>query len=189
MNATEIAEEAVKNGAAQKVGELAELVQLVQRLKPEVILEIGSMWGDTLQAWKTAVPDATLISISLSYGKHGGGAVREGITQNHLDLDSHDQATLERVKEVLDGRPIDFLFVDGDHSYSGVSQDFAMYSPLVRKGGIVAFHDILYHDGYADVQVEEFWNQIKPHYETSEFCEPNLLRDGHPWGGIGVVHL
>ena len=189
MNATEIAEKAVRSGASQKVGELAELIQLVQNLEPEVVLEIGSMWGDTLQAWKDAAPDATLISISLTGGIHGGGAVREGITQNHLDLDSHSPATLERVKEILDGRDVDFLFIDGDHSYSGVSQDFAMYAPLVREGGVVAFHDILYHSGFADVQVEEFWNQIKPHYETSELCEPNLLRDGHPWGGIGVVHL
>jgi hypothetical protein len=34
------------------------------------------------------------------------------------------------------------LFIDGDHTYEGVRRDFEMYSPLVRKGGIIAFHDI-----------------------------------------------
>ena len=189
MTPTEIAEQAVRRGASQKVGELAELVALVEDLAPDVVLEIGSMWGDTLEAWKAAAPDATLISISLSGGPYGGGAVREGITDHHLDLDSHSSETRERVLEILAGRPVDFLFIDGDHSYSGVSQDFAMYGSLVRKGGIVALHDILFHSGHAGVEVEEFWKQLVERYETSEFCEPHILRDGHPWGGIGVVHL
>ena len=187
--ATEIAREAVRSGASQKVGELAELVLLVQQLEPQVILEIGSMNGGTLRAWKAAAPHATLISVSLTNGIHGGGAVEPGITDNHLDLDSHSPATFQRVQELLGVRPVDFLFIDGDHSYAGVSQDFWMYAPLVRDGGIVALHDILYHAGQADVEVEEFWQQIRPHFETSEFCEPEQLRDGHPWGGIGVVHL
>ena len=33
---------------------------------------------------------------------------------------------------------IDFLFLDGDHSYEGVRRDFENYAPLVRPGGIVA---------------------------------------------------
>jgi len=37
----------------------------------------------------------------------------------------------------------DFLFIDGDHTYEGVEGDFEMYSPLVRRGGIIAFHDIV----------------------------------------------
>lgn len=38
--------------------------------------------------------------------------------------------------------PLDVLFIDGDHSISGVLTDWLLYSPLVKKGGIVAFHDI-----------------------------------------------
>jgi predicted O-methyltransferase YrrM len=38
---------------------------------------------------------------------------------------------------------LDFLFIDGDHTYEGVKQDFEMYTPLVRKGGLVAMHDIV----------------------------------------------
>jgi predicted O-methyltransferase YrrM len=44
---------------------------------------------------------------------------------------------------LLKGSEGDFLFIDGDHTYQGVKQDFQMYSPLVKKGGIVAFHDIV----------------------------------------------
>ena len=36
---------------------------------------------------------------------------------------------------------IDFLFIDGNHSYESVLCDFLLYYPLVKKGGIVGFHD------------------------------------------------
>lgn len=36
---------------------------------------------------------------------------------------------------------IDFLFIDGDHSIEGCDYDFINYSPMVKKGGFIAFHD------------------------------------------------
>lgn len=36
---------------------------------------------------------------------------------------------------------VDVLFIDGDHSYESVLCDFLLYYPLVRSGGIIAFHD------------------------------------------------
>jgi hypothetical protein len=36
---------------------------------------------------------------------------------------------------------IDFLFIDGDHSIEGCDFDFTHFSPYVRKGGFIAFHD------------------------------------------------
>jgi glucosyl-dolichyl phosphate glucuronosyltransferase len=36
---------------------------------------------------------------------------------------------------------IDLLFVDGDHSYEGVSTDLEAWLPKVKDGGIVVFHD------------------------------------------------
>lgn len=36
---------------------------------------------------------------------------------------------------------IDFLFIDGDHSETGVREDWELWSPLVNVGGHVALHD------------------------------------------------
>lgn len=36
------------------------------------------------------------------------------------------------------------LFVDGDHSYEGVTRDIIHYAPRVVPGGIIAFHDYSY---------------------------------------------
>jgi predicted O-methyltransferase YrrM len=38
-------------------------------------------------------------------------------------------------------RPIDLLFIDGDHSYEGCSTDIKAWLRFVRRGGWVAFHD------------------------------------------------
>ena len=37
--------------------------------------------------------------------------------------------------------PIDFIFIDGDHSEIGLLADWNAWSPLVQPGGIVALHD------------------------------------------------
>ncbi len=36
---------------------------------------------------------------------------------------------------------IDLLFIDGDHSYEGVKQDFDLYSSILSNNGIIIIHD------------------------------------------------
>jgi len=76
---------------------------------------------------------------------------------------------------------IDFLFIDGDHTYEGVRQDYEMYSPLVQKGGYIAFHDINDTERHRqrNVHVAEFWNELE-----GEKIEFNVHSD---WAGIGVI--
>jgi predicted O-methyltransferase YrrM len=38
-------------------------------------------------------------------------------------------------------KPIDYIFIDGDHIYEAVKQDFNDWFPFVKQGGIIAFHD------------------------------------------------
>jgi predicted O-methyltransferase YrrM len=37
--------------------------------------------------------------------------------------------------------PVDFVFIDGDHSEAGLLGDWRAWSPLVEREGIVALHD------------------------------------------------
>src|SRR5262249_8068306 len=36
---------------------------------------------------------------------------------------------------------IDFIFIDGDHSYDACKADIAAWTPFVKRGGVIAFHD------------------------------------------------
>ena len=45
---------------------------------------------------------------------------------------------------------IDYLHIDGDHSYEGVKKDFELYSTIMSENGIITIHDIdqTYHDTF-----------------------------------------
>ena len=44
--------------------------------------------------------------------------------------------------ESLEDDSIDFVFIDGDHSFNATLKDIQIYWPKVKKGGIFAGHDI-----------------------------------------------
>ena len=46
----------------------------------------------------------------------------------------------EAVKYIEDGS-LDFLFIDGNHSYESVKEDIKLYLPKVKKGGLISGHD------------------------------------------------
>jgi predicted O-methyltransferase YrrM len=181
----------------QVTEELIRLFEIVSGLQPKNALEIGTWAGGTLfMTCRVADSGATIISVDLPGGRFGRGYVwprkfvyrsfaRKNQALHLLREDSHDVKTCDRVRSVLRGRPLDFLFIDGDHSYDGVRVDFEMYAPLVRTGGIVAFHDIAKHPPQAECEVDRFWNEIKLKYRHTEIIKDPL----QGWAGIGVLHI
>jgi len=195
----QLAREAVQLGALQKVGELAKLVALVRKLRPRTVLEIGSARGGTFYVWsELAPPDAVLVSVDLpggAFGVEANGAA--GLEAQRRDArqtvrilrgDSHSPAVRDAVFEALAGRRVDFLFIDGDHTYDGVKQDFEWYGPLVRPGGVIAFHDIVDHPDEPRCQVDVLWGELKRRLKTAEIIDAADDRLGQ-WGGIGIVEV
>jgi cephalosporin hydroxylase len=164
----------------------------VRTLKPQTVLEIGTHRGGTLYLWaRMAQPDAILISIDLPGGKFGGGyspfrtPIYRRFAQERQKLhlmraNSHHPSTIAETKRLLSGHPVDLLFIDGDHTYEGVKKDWEMYSPLVRSGGLIVFHDVA--GNYEDTQVKTFWDEIKMNHPHREYMtHPEKLY------GIGVL--
>ncbi len=130
--------------------EIIKLLQLVEELRARRILEIGTASGGTLFLLaRAAASDASLISVDLPEGPEEGGfpnwrtpLYRSFATaEQNIDLirvNSHEFKTLDEIKAPLKGERLDVLFIDGDHTYKGVVQDFVTYSPLMRNGGLVA---------------------------------------------------
>jgi predicted O-methyltransferase YrrM len=197
----EIAAVAVgKKGATQKLTEFAPLLSLLKRRKLKSIVEIGTAQGGTLYTWcKIAASDALIISVDLPGGPFGGGYTLNDMKRFRrykagnqklffLRKDSHKQETKDRLVEILGGRKIDFLFIDGDHRYGGVKKDFYLYSSLVRRNGLIVFHDILHHPKVPGCKVDKFWNEIKSTYKNVEFVDKEDDRGWGQWGGIGVIY-
>jgi predicted O-methyltransferase YrrM len=53
---------------------------------------------------------------------------------------------------------IDFIFIDGDHSYDACKADIAAWTPFVKRGGVIAFHDF---GSRADGVTRAIFEQIK----------------------------
>jgi 23S rRNA U2552 (ribose-2'-O)-methylase RlmE/FtsJ len=189
-----------KKGATQKITEFAPLLRLLKRRKLKSVVEIGTAKGGTLYAWcKIAHSDALIISIDLPGGPFGGGYTLDDMKKFRkykkgnqklyfLREDSHKQATKNILTEILDGREIDFLFIDGDHRYRGVKKDFQLYSSLVKQNGLIVFHDILHHPKIPACKVDKFWNEIRCKYKNEEFTDREDDRGLGQWGGIGVIY-
>lgn len=181
---------------AQVPAEIMKLTELVEQQHPKTVVEIGTAHGGTLFLWcRLADPKATIVSIDLPGGIHGGGYpywkkniyrrfARPTQKLHLLRGDSHSLAMLAELKKHLPGDgKIDFLFIDGDHTYQGVKSDFEMYSSLVRPGGVIAFHDICKHPEGLNCHVDRYWQELKGKHRTREFIE-----DPNQGGfGIGIV--
>lgn len=182
--------------ALQIKAELSRLAAIIAKRRPGRILEIGTARGGTLCLLsRLAAPEATIISVDLPGGRFGGGYApfyipifkmfRHRSQRLHLIRgDSHSSHVHSAVRGVLGSEALDLLFIDGDHSYAGVKQDFDDYMPMVKQGGLVALHDIAEH---ADpmCQVGRFWSDLKSRYRTEEIIEDP--KQG--WAGIGVVYI
>jgi cephalosporin hydroxylase len=177
--------------AVQERAEIESLMASVSRNAPKVVVEIGTYKGGTLFLWTRAVRGLELIvSVDLPGGAFGGGYDarrmrlyreflhdRPAARMEFLRGDSHSPTTLDSLRRILGGRPVDFLYIDGDHTFAGVSQDFEMYAPLVRRGGQIAFHDIALETD--DCGVHRFWRVLKQRHRHEEYVRSNK--------GIGLI--
>ena len=170
---------------------------LVATDAPRAVLEIGTARGGTLfLLCHVAGDDATLVSIDLPYSGPCGNAgyppafeplftsfAREQQMIELIRGDSHSDETLAGVERILGQRALDFLLIDGDHTEAGVRRDFTMYSPLVRRDGYIALHDIVPGRPELSGGVPDFWNELKASRSTQEF-----VRDWKQGAyGIGVI--
>jgi predicted O-methyltransferase YrrM len=182
----------------QDKSELTALAQRVESIAPKVIVEIGTRGGGTLFTWSQCSDHLELlVSIDLPGGIHGGGypAARarlyKAFLTNHpscalelLQLDSQEDTTKARLADLLHGRPIDFLFIDGDHRYEGVKRDYELYAPLVRSGGLIAFHDIRPNTKDASIQVFRLWDELRTQVDHAEEIVNEPYRGRY---GIGLI--
>lgn len=180
-------------GMLQIREEIERLADFIYGLAPRHVMEIGSHKGATFYLWcKLPRSPGKSIALDLAGGGFGGLSAREAATRDArmrtwaaqvycINADSHSLDTYYTVKQALAGDRLDFLFIDGDHSYDGVKLDYWMYQDLVREGGYIAFHDINDNEWHRhrNCHVGRLWGELRG--EKTEF---NSHADS---GGIGLI--
>jgi cephalosporin hydroxylase len=173
--------------AYQNVGELAALWELVAQKPHARVLEIGSLFGGTLWHWIHLPHSYVVVSVDLVSKWHReavleareqwpGWADDAGVELHVLEADSTDPKTLAAVQAA--SSYFDFAFIDGDHSYDGVRTDWLNYSPLVRSGGLVAFHDTWPNYDRHEPGVVQWVDELRHHLPSIEFTDPD---------GVGIT--
>lgn len=173
--------------------ELKKLTEIAKESKS--FLEIGSRYGETLLHIGKELPeDSLIVSVELPNGPwgrsdslpdlyHVADVLRYTYRHRvHLILgNSQDAGVVNQVKKVSES--FDFILIDGDHTYEGVSSDWKNYGPM---GKIVAFHDIaaeMKPSGTGHImEVPRFWFDLKK--EIDNYSE--IIAQGS-YMGIGVV--
>ncbi len=181
----------------QVKSEMIKLLGILRDRNINSVLEVGTATGGSIVLFSEVANDmAKLVTLDMKSKLFGYGypAWRISIYKRFpkaaqtialIRGDSHTTETLRDAESALAGEKVDFLFIDGDHSYEGVKKDFEMYSPLVKNGGMMAFHDIVDGPEAFVGGVPRFWKEIKGGYRHDEIVE-----DWNQGGlGIGVLYV
>lgn len=126
----------------------------------ETYVELGVQRG---AAFNTAAPYATKVSYAIDISE---------VSHSHIKGNKNAKWFCGKTEDFIsqyNGPPIDFVFIDADHTYEASLQDFLGISEFVREGGIIAMHDTY-------PMSEEFTEQsyCGEAYKTAEYIRKNL---------------
>lgn len=174
-------------GAIQSGKELQEFVLFISQNDISHILELGTCGGGSLLAMHRAAKPGIRISMDLEWEKREP-AIPEYRHQQFLDFipgvveilgQIHDAEQQRRVEDFLDGRKLDLMFIDADHSYEGGEMHWIMYRQFIRPGGFVCWHDV--RNGWS---VGKFYDELcAKGFPNWTFVDPNATF------GIGCLQL
>lgn len=185
-------------GILQVPFEIVSLLDYVAKTNPRIVGEIGVKHGGNSFMFLRKLENTTLylgMDLVLNNTSKLRYYRRPPQVIHTLEGDSQSPGVVQKAKRILNDQRFDFLFIDGDHEYNGVLEDFIQWYSLVRPGGLIAFHDIV-PDEEAKTGVRpkdsqiwgggvyRFWARIKERFQHKEF-----VKDWDQGGfGIGVIH-
>jgi len=201
-NFKEIWEKCLDFNIEQKPEEFKKLLDFLNGTKNKrYALEIGSNYGGTTFGLCHLYDNVLTIDI-----KHDPNfdRIKEIFpTYNYIISDSRSNDTVNFIKNL--GIKFDFIFIDGDHSYEGVKNDYEKYKQFLADDGYMAFHDIVESKETEEygIFVSKLWKELLPQYKNKyEFItkerDGNYRRDNQfhqilkdqdygVWGGIGLI--
>ena len=166
--------------------DLVALAAALLRLKPRKIFEIGTYLGASSNFFLDLLPKTHVVSIAyispdqlegrasynnteLSLDKVGSLVSAENRSRfTQLIGDSHAIVAKDFIKN--HGR-MNFVFIDGDHSRSGVAQDTKLARSIITGAGAIGWHDA---------------NPKKKYIGSREFLEQDMSETALATADIGI---
>lgn len=147
---------------------------LLQFVKPDVLVELGSQYGCSLFTFCQSVKNHTLHTQlnAVDYWKGDIGAedtgeevyqlVQKIIHKYYADLNIRlFQMGFDEAVSSFEDESIDILHIDGGHRYEDVEHDLSTWIPKLKNTGIILFHDV-----YSPIDQGScvHWQEIKRKY-------------------------
>jgi predicted O-methyltransferase YrrM len=66
---------------------------------------------------------------------------KNGLTEYVRLFEERSEVLAGKWTKLVDNPSISLLYIDGDHSYQGASNDIILWSPYLKKGGMIVLHD------------------------------------------------
>lgn len=182
--------------ACQKKNEMVGFLDYLAKLKPKVVVEIGVAKSGTSYLLSQCSTSVELF-VGIDYFVRNVSKLRAftPTTVQLYSINGYSTAgsTIDKLERYLNGRKIDLLFIDGDHTYEGVKNDLMFYLPFLASNGHIAFHDILPAHREADggfvngwvIEVDQLWLKVKLFGPYREFVESTTQHAN----GIGIVTI
>lgn len=158
----------------QSKQELQYFLNTIKPLNLKLGMEIGCWYGGSHFMLQTVVP--TMISMDIDHGRLILAKKLCNTEKSHFihanSCIDDNKSVVQSLLNMLGFKYLDMLFIDGNHSYEACKKDHTLYSPLVRPGGVVAFHDSISFGGVVDF-IKELENDgysmttLKCHQGTS----------------------
>jgi cephalosporin hydroxylase len=160
---------------------------LLSEQKIQSFIEIGCRWGGTFVLTNEYLKKFNNVNKSIAVDIIDSPVLNYCILNKETQFIKFNSQSQE-FKNYISNNQFDLIFIDGDHSYSGVKNDYEISK---NSGKIFVFHDIV-----SDVcpGVGQFWNELKNKgvdtYVFFEFTEQyeDVWNNTHQkFLGIGVA--
>lgn len=152
---------------------------LIRNIKPKNLLCIGSGRGFIPAVMALACKDNKLGKVDFvdaGFGEEDwyGKWEKKGFWKqvdpkkyfNFFELNKYLNINIKTtesfIKEKLNKKKYDFIYIDGDHTYEGVKKDYKLIVSLLKKGSFLLFHDTV---------------KIDNNYKVKKFIDENNFKN------------
>lgn len=157
---------------------------------PELFVELGYKVGVEVGVYKGAFTEKfckaglTMYAIDPWLGYAGAGRTQQDQARQDF-LYGHTKRTLNPYKnctiirapsmvalQQIQDESLDFVYIDGDHSFRHIAEDLVEWSKKVRSGGAVSGHDYFYYGPHSTRVICQVSPVVDAYVKTFEI--PNL---------------